>query len=92
MSRRELIVSGPNHDPRVAEQVDAVRADAAGASERELDVAQREADEFAVELRGKDGQLRARWDNTVGVRELWARIDAFPARRRELRDHRSGPV
>jgi hypothetical protein len=92
MSRRELIVSGPNDDPRVAEQVDAVRADAAGASERELDVEHREAEQFLVELRGKDGQVRARWGDTVGVRELWARIDAFPSRRRELRDQRSGPV
>jgi hypothetical protein len=92
MSRRELIVSGPTDDPRVAEQVDAVRGDPNGASERELDVAHREAETFGVELRGKDGQVRARWGDTVGVSELWARIDAFPSRRRVLRDQRSGPV
>jgi len=86
MSRREVIVSGPAGDPMVREQVDALRADPRGAEERELDVSEREADSFEVELRGKDGGLQARWDNLVGVTELWARIDSMPARRRELRE------
>ena len=86
MSRRELIVSGPAGDPRVSEQVDALRADPDGAQERELEVLEREAHEFQVELMGKDGGVKARWDNLVGVSELWARIDAMPARRRQLRE------
>ena len=86
MSRRELIVSGPKGDPRVSEQVDALRADPDGAQERELEVLEREAHEFQVELMGKDGGVKARWDNIVGVSELWARIDAMPARRRQLRE------
>jgi hypothetical protein len=86
MNRRELIVSGPAGDPLVAEQVRAVRADPDGASERELDVSEREAEAFQVELLGKDGGLKARWDNLVGVAELWAKIDAMPARRRQLRE------
>ncbi len=86
MSRRELIVSGPAGDPRVSEQVDALRADPDGAQERELEVLEREAHDFQVELMGKDGGVKARWDNLVGVSELWARIDAMPARRRQLRE------
>ena len=39
-----------------------------------------------MELLGKDGGLAARWDNLVGVAELWAKIDAMPARRRQLRE------
>ena len=85
MSRREVIVSGPAGDPMVREQLDALRADPEGADERELEVSEREAPEFQVELLGKDGGLQARWDNLVGVTELWARIDAMPTRRRELR-------
>ena len=86
MSRRELIVTGPAGDPLVAEQVQALRADPDGASERELDVTEREGAGFLVELLGKDGGLSARWDNLVGVAELWAKIDAMPARRRQLRE------
>ena len=86
MSRRELIVSGPAGDPLVAEQVQALRADPDGASERELDVTEREGSSFLVELLGKDGGVTARWDNLVGVAELWAKIDAMPARRRQLRE------
>jgi hypothetical protein len=86
MNRRELIVRGPAGDPRVAEQLEAVRADPKGAADRELEVLEREADDFQVELMGKDGGVRARWDNLVGVTELWARIDAMPGRRRALRD------
>ena len=86
MSRRELIVSGPAGDPRVSEQVDALRADPDGAQERELEVLERESHDFQVELMGKDGGVKARWDNLVGVSELWARIDAMPARRRQLRE------
>ena len=86
MNRRELIVSGPAGDPRVAEQVKALRADPDGAAERELEVLEREARDFQVELMGKDGGVKARWDNLVGVTELWARIDAMPARRRALRE------
>ena len=86
MSRREVIVAGPAGDPMVREQVDALRADPEGAEERELDVREREAASFEVELRGKDGGLQARWDNLVGVTELWARIDSMPTRRRELRE------
>ena len=86
MSRRELIVTGPAGDPRVAEQMEALRADPTGADERELDVSEREAGAFQVELTGKDGSLMARWDNLVGVSELWAKIDAMPTRRRELRE------
>ena len=37
-------------------------------------------------LLGRDGGVQARWDNLVGVAELWARIDATPMRRRQLRD------
>src|SRR3954454_957484 len=84
--RRELIVTGPAGDPLVAEQVQAVRADPDGAEERELDVTQREGSAFLVELLGKDGGLAARWDNLVGVSELWAKIDAMPMRRRQLRE------
>lgn len=86
MSRRELIVTGPAGDPLVAEQVQALRTDPDGASERELDVRQREGASFLVELLGKDGGVTARWDNLVGVAELWAKIDAMPARRRQLRE------
>ncbi len=85
MTRRELIVSGPTGDPRVFEQVEALRADPEGARERELEVLEREASAFQVELTGKDGGVKARWDNIVGVSELWARIDAMPARRRALK-------
>ena len=86
MSRRELIVTGPAGDPRVAEQMEALRADPGGARERELDVVEREGEAFRVELSGKDGGVKARWDNLVGVSELWARIDAMPMRRRQLRE------
>jgi hypothetical protein len=86
MSRRELIVSGPAGDPRVFEQMQALRADPDGARERELDVLEREALAFQVELRGKDRGVKARWEDLVGVRELWARIDAMPSRRRQLRE------
>ena len=86
MSRRELIVTGPAGDPLVAEQVQALRADPEGAGERELDVREREGASFLVELVGKDGGVTARWDNLVGVAELWAKIDAMPARRRQLRE------
>ena len=85
MSRRELIVSGPAGDPRVFEQMEALRADPDGAVERELAVHEREALAFQVELLGKDGGLKARWEDLIGVSELWARIDAMPSRRRELR-------
>jgi hypothetical protein len=86
MSRRTLVVSGPAGDPLVAEQLQALRADPDGAHERELDLTEREAAAFQVELLGKDGSLNARWDNLVGVSELWARIDAMPTRRRQLRE------
>jgi hypothetical protein len=86
MSRRTLIVSGPAGDPRVAEQVAALRADSSGAEDRELDVTEREASGFGVELVGKDGGVKARWGDVVGREELWARIDAMPMRRRELRE------
>jgi hypothetical protein len=86
MTRRELIVSGPAGDPMVRDQMDALRADPGGADERELVVRERDASAFLVELVGKDGGLQARWDNLVGVTELWARIDSTPARRRELRE------
>jgi hypothetical protein len=86
MSRRELIVSGPAGDPRVSGQMQALRADPDGARERELELLEREATAFQVELMGKDGGLKARWDNLVGVSELWARIDAMPARRQQLRE------
>jgi hypothetical protein len=86
MSRRELIVSGPAGDPRVSEQMQALRADPDGARERELELIEREATAFQVELMGKDGGLNARWDNLVGVSELWAKIDAMPMRRRALRE------
>ena len=89
MSRRSLIVSGPPGDPRVTQQVDALRGDAAGVEDRELDVSAREAEGFTVELLGKDGAVRARWEDLVGREELWARIDAMPMRRRELRDAES---
>jgi hypothetical protein len=86
MNRRELIVTGPTGDPLVAEQLGALRQDPEGARERELDVSEREGAAFQVELMGKDGGLNARWDNLVGVAELWAKIDAMPARRRQLRE------
>ena len=70
----------------VREQLEALRADPAGADERELEVRERESAAFEVELMGKDGGLQARWDNLVGVTELWARIDSLPGRRRELRE------
>jgi hypothetical protein len=90
MSRRELIVTGPAGDPLVAEQLQALSADPDGATERELDVSEREGASFLVELLGKDGGLTARWDNLVGVAELWAKIDAMPARRRQLREAAAG--
>jgi hypothetical protein len=90
MSRRELIVSGPVGDSRVLEQMQALRADPDGAAERELEVLEREADAFGVELLGKDGGVRARWEDVVGVGELWARIDAMPMRRRELKEQAAG--
>ena len=67
MSRRELIVSGPAGDPRVSEQMQALSADPDGARERELELIEREASAFQVELMGKDGGVKARWDNLVGV-------------------------
>ena len=79
MNRRELIVTGPAGDPLVTEQMKALRGDPEGARERE-------GTAFQVELMGKDGGLNARWDNLVGVSELWAKIDAMPARRRQLRE------
>ena len=90
MTRRELIVTGPAGDPLVAEQLGALRQDPQGAEERELDVTEREGAGFQVELMGKDGGLHARWDNLVGVAELWAKIDAMPARRRQLREAAAG--
>ena len=86
MTRRELIVTGPAGDALVAEQLGALRQDPEGAEERELDVTEREGAAFQVELLGKDGGLHARWDNLVGVSELWAKIDASPARKRQLRE------
>ena len=86
MSRRELIISGPMGDPLVSEQMQALRADPDGARERELELIEREATAFQVELMGTDGGLKARWDNLVGVSELWAKIDATPLRRRQLRE------
>ena len=90
MSRRNLIVAGPAGDPLVAEQLGALRADPDGASERELDLTEREAAVFAVELLGRDGSVTARWDNLIGVSELWAKIDATPSRRRALREAAAG--
>ena len=90
MTRRELIVTGPAGDPLVAEQLGALRGDPEGARERELDVTEREGASFLVELMGKDGGLTARWDNLVGVSELWAKIDSMPARRRQLREAAAG--
>jgi hypothetical protein len=96
MGRRELIVAGPADEPRVAEQVRELRADADGAQERELEVTERRADAFSITLVGKDGAVKARWEDVVSRGELWARIDAMPSRRRELRadaqETRSGPV
>ena len=86
MNRRELIVTGPAGDALVAEQMQALSADPDGAHERELDVREQEGAAFQVELLGKDGSLSARWDNLVGVSELWARIDATPMRRKQLRE------
>ena len=86
MSRRELIVTGPAGDPRVPEQMQALSADPDGARERELEILEREGQAFQVELMGMDGGLKARWDNLVGVSELWAKIDAMPTRRRALRE------
>jgi hypothetical protein len=85
MTDRQLIVSGPSDDPRVAAQVRALRSDADGVAERELAITEREADAFSVELLAKDGGLTARWEDLVGREELWARIDAMPMRRKELR-------
>ena len=90
MSRRELIVSGPAGDSRVFEQMEALRSDPDGAAERELEVLEREAGAFQVELLGKDGGVKARWGDVVGVGELWARIDAMPVRRRELKERAAG--
>src|SRR3712207_1276857 len=87
--RRELIVSGPIGDPRVAEQVATLRTDPAGAEERELVVCERNAPAFMVELLS-NGSVRARWEEVIGVGELWARIDAMPTRRRELRMRAAG--
>jgi hypothetical protein len=89
MSRLELIVSGTADDPRVLEQMQALRADPDGASERDLQVLEREAPAFQVELLGRDGGVKARWEDLVGVGELWARIDAMPGRRRALREERA---
>ena len=86
MSRRELIITGPAGDPRVSQQVQALSADPDGARERELEILEREGQAFQVELTGTDGGLKARWDNLVGVSELWARIDAMPVRRQQLRE------
>ena len=84
MNRRELIVTGPAGDPLVAEQVQALRADPDGASERELDVARaRGARASWSSCWARTAALTARWDNLVGVAELWAqdRRDAgAPAR------------
>ena len=90
MSRRELVVSGPAGDTRVFEQMEALRGDPKGAAERELEVLEREGDAFQVELLGKDRRVKARWEDVVGVGELWARIDAMPSRRRELKEQAAG--
>lgn len=90
MSRRELIVSGPAGDPRVREQLQTLAADPEGAAEREVEVLEREAETFCVELMGKDGSVRARWGDQVTLCEVWSRIDAMPARRRELRERAAG--
>ena len=90
MSRRELVVSGPAGDARVFEQMEALRGDPVGAAERELEVLEREGDAFQVELLGKDRRVKARWEDVVDVGELWARIDAMPSRRRELKEQAAG--
>ena len=45
-------------------------------------------DDFAVILVGKDGGEKARWREPVDPREVFARIDAMPMRRREMSGRR----
>ena len=86
MSRRELIVSGPRATRACPSRCRRCAPTRTGPRERELELIEREAPAFQVELMGKDGGLKARWDNLVGVSELWAKIDAMPTRRRALRE------
>ncbi len=57
-------------------------ADAAGLR----DASGIEAGRFAVVLVGKDGGEKARWSGPVSEREVFARVDAMPMRRREMRE------
>ena len=82
----DILRIDPALERKQIERVQALRADPDGARERELELIEREADAFQVELMGKDGGMKARWDNLVGVSELWAKIDATPTRRRALRE------
>lgn len=45
-----------------------------------------EAGRFAGVLVGKDGGEKARWSGPVSPREVFARVDATPMRRREMRE------
>jgi hypothetical protein len=94
---RTLLVFGAPDDPRRAEQLAALRADPAGARDRDVlvvDVADRPdapalrafydvRDPFCVVLVGRDGAERARWTTVAATAELWAAVDGSPLRRAE---------
>jgi len=42
----------------------------------------------SIALFGKDGSVKARWDRTVSISELFDIIDSMPMRRREMREKR----
>ncbi|MEM8878452.1 MAG: DUF4174 domain-containing protein [Pseudomonadota bacterium] len=42
--------------------------------------------DFRATLIGKDGGVKARWDEPVSLNELYAVIDVMPMRRREMRE------
>ena len=44
--------------------------------------------ESSIALFGKDGSVKARWDRTVSISEVFGIIDSMPMRRREMRERR----
>ena len=69
-----------------AARIDGAEADGGAALRARFGVA---SEGFAVILVGKDGGEKARWSAPVSPGDVFARIDAMPMRRREMRDGRS---
>jgi hypothetical protein len=94
------MVFGAGDDPRVPQQIDLLMEDADGTEAYEVGLIEVGATpdpasmrdqvgvgdgEFAVILIGKDGTEQFRADRVLPPAELWARIDATPLRRAEMR-------